>query len=132
MSTAGISLVATAIESLTHAEGIACGYRSPPVMFLMGKRLIMTTSNKSTEASRLERLRHVLATRDALGIAEELAHLDPQERATGFRLLSPERALEVFQYLDAAHQEERYRSPSEAVIVPVHRAREGEPWQWRF
>jgi magnesium transporter len=55
-----------------------------------------------------------MATRDALGIAEELAHVDPQVRATAFRFLSPEQALEVFQHLDAVHQEALLRELLEA------------------
>jgi magnesium transporter len=47
-----------------------------------------------------------LAERDVLGVADELAHLAPPERAKVFRLLPKGRALEVFQLLDAAHQEE--------------------------
>jgi magnesium transporter len=47
-----------------------------------------------------------LAERDVLGVADALAHLAPTERAKVFRLLPKGRALEVFQLLDAAHQEE--------------------------
>jgi magnesium transporter len=65
----------------------------------------MATSNPSAQTRQLEKLRHVLATRDVFGIVEELAHVDPQVRAIAFRLLSPEHALEVFQHLDTVHQE---------------------------
>jgi magnesium transporter len=54
----------------------------------------------------LEMLRQRMLSLDSLSIAEELAHMEPAERATAFRLLNKDRALAVFQLLDAAHQEE--------------------------
>ena len=51
-------------------------------------------------------LRTKLATLAAVETAAELAHMTPAGRATAFRLLSKGRALDVFQLLDAAHQEE--------------------------
>jgi magnesium transporter len=51
-------------------------------------------------------LRARLASLDVVETAAELAHMAPAERATAFRLLSKGRALNVFQLLDAAHQEE--------------------------
>ncbi|HSH21579.1 MAG TPA: magnesium transporter [Candidatus Caenarcaniphilales bacterium] len=56
--------------------------------------------------------RDVEALNDWLGhastveIAEELARLDPAERAIPFRLLAKDRALEVFEALDPLHQQE--------------------------
>ena len=93
----------------------------------------MTASNPSAQTRQLEALRHVMATRDVFGIAEELAHVDPQVRATAFRLLSPEQALEVFQHLDAVHQEALLRELLEAqadqlveAMAPDDRVRLGE------
>ena len=54
----------------------------------------------------LKALRQELSERDVLGVADELARLEPAERAKVFRLLPKDKALEVFLYLDAAHQEE--------------------------
>jgi magnesium transporter len=51
-------------------------------------------------------LRSRLASLDVVETAAELAHMAPAERATAFRLLAKGRALNVFQLLDTAHQEE--------------------------
>ncbi len=47
-----------------------------------------------------------LADAGTLQIAEELARLDPPDRAIPFRLLPKDRALEVFEALDPIHQQE--------------------------
>jgi magnesium transporter len=61
---------------------------------------------QSSPTGNLELLRDRLTALDTLGVVEELAHMESPERATAFRLLPKDRALAVFQYLDAAHQEE--------------------------
>ena len=62
--------------------------------------------NESPQVHDLEQWRDWLSTSDSLSISEELAHLEPAERAAVFRLLPKDQALEVFEHLDAAHQEE--------------------------
>ncbi len=54
----------------------------------------------------LRTLREELTQLDVLGVAERLGWLQEAERAKLFRLLPKNKALEVFQLLDAAHQEE--------------------------
>ncbi len=54
----------------------------------------------------LRALREELSELDVLGVAERLGRLQAAERAKLFRLLPKGKALEVFQLLDAAHQEE--------------------------
>jgi magnesium transporter len=54
----------------------------------------------------LQTLHRQVAQRDAVYLAEELGHLEPPERAKVFRLLAKDKAMAVFQLLDAAHQEE--------------------------
>ncbi len=54
----------------------------------------------------LQTLRQQLSELDVLSIADDLARLEPAERAKVFRLLPKGKALGVFQLLDAAHQEE--------------------------
>jgi magnesium transporter len=54
----------------------------------------------------MEALNNWLATSGTLEVAEELARLDPAERAIPFRLLPKDRALEVFEALDPLHQQE--------------------------
>jgi magnesium transporter len=54
----------------------------------------------------VEALNDWLAGSSTIEIAEELARLDPAERAIPFRLLAKDRALEVFEILDPLHQQE--------------------------
>jgi magnesium transporter len=54
----------------------------------------------------VEALNDWLAQAGTLEIAEELARLDPAERAIPFRLLPKDRALEAFEALDPLHQQE--------------------------
>ncbi|MFA5516504.1 MAG: magnesium transporter [Desulfuromonadales bacterium] len=54
----------------------------------------------------LRALRQELGERDALSLSDDLARLEPADRAKAFRLLPKGKALNVFQLLDAAHQEE--------------------------
>jgi magnesium transporter len=49
-------------------------------------------------------------------IAEELARLDPADRAVAFRLLAKDRALEVFEGLDPIHQQELLEGLREASV----------------
>jgi magnesium transporter len=54
----------------------------------------------------LDEIRERLSGQDTVGITEELSRMEPVERASAFRLLPKDRALAVFQSLDAVHQEE--------------------------
>jgi magnesium transporter len=54
----------------------------------------------------VEALNDWLLAAGTLDIAEEMARLDPAERAIPFRLLPKDRALEVFEALDPLHQQE--------------------------
>jgi magnesium transporter len=54
----------------------------------------------------VEALNDWLLGAGTLDIAEEMARLDPAERAIPFRLLPKDRALEVFEALDPLHQQE--------------------------
>ncbi|KIH76843.1 magnesium transporter [Geoalkalibacter ferrihydriticus] len=63
-------------------------------------------SQNPLPTSDLKTLRQELQERTPLEVADELARLAPAERAKAFRLLAKDSALEVFQLLDAAHQEE--------------------------
>jgi magnesium transporter len=58
------------------------------------------------EARDLDALNDWLNEHGALDIAEELARLDPEQRAVPFRLLAKDRALAVFEALDPIHQRE--------------------------
>jgi magnesium transporter len=64
--------------------------------------------------------------RDArpLVIADELSRLERRERAVPFRLLAKDRALEVFELLDPAHQEELLESLRDERVVQLFEAME--------
>jgi magnesium transporter len=64
----------------------------------------------------MEALNDWLATAGTLEVAEELARLDPDERAIPFRLLPKDRALEVFEALDPIHQQELLEGLREASV----------------
>lgn len=59
-----------------------------------------------TTAPALADLERWLAETGTLDIADELARLDPAERAVPFRLLPRDRALAVFEALDPVHQQQ--------------------------
>ncbi len=59
-----------------------------------------------TAAQDLEALRAHLDETGTLDIAEELARVPPEEMAVPFRLLAKDRALQVFEALDPAHQQQ--------------------------
>jgi magnesium transporter len=70
---------------------------------LVGDRDVETLNAWLVEASIVE-------------IADELARLDPPERAVAFRLLAKDRALEVFEALDPIHQQELLEGLREARV----------------
>ncbi len=65
-----------------------------------------TTLDELVTAGDLERIDAWLAERGALDVADELVRLDPVRRAVPFRLLAKDRALAVFEAMDAIHQRE--------------------------
>jgi magnesium transporter len=64
----------------------------------------------------MEALNEWLASAGTLEIADELARLDPADRAVPFRLLPKDRALEVFEALDPIHQQELLEGLREASV----------------
>ena len=64
----------------------------------------------------VEALNAWLAKTSTVEIAEELARIDPAERAVRFRLLPKDRALEVFELLDPIHQQELLEGLREASV----------------
>jgi magnesium transporter len=58
------------------------------------------------EAGDLRGVDHWLAVRDLLTVADELARLEPSERAVVFRLLRKDRASDAFEALSPVHQAE--------------------------
>jgi magnesium transporter len=64
----------------------------------------------------VEALNSWLAGASTIEIAEELARLDPAERAVSFRLLAKDRALEVFEALDPIHQQELLEGLRDASV----------------
>jgi len=67
----------------------------------------------------MEALNDWLATASTLEVAEELARLDPADRAIPFRLLPKDRALEVFEALDPLHQQELLEGLREASVRQI-------------
>jgi magnesium transporter len=59
-----------------------------------------------TEAADLDALTAWLESTGTLDIVDELARLDPADKAVAFRLLDRDRALAVFEQLDPIHQHE--------------------------
>jgi magnesium transporter len=66
----------------------------------------MTKLNDLARATDLTALSAWLEGTGTLDIADELARLDPAEKAVTFRLLDRDRALAVFEQLDPVHQQE--------------------------
>ena len=66
----------------------------------------MPTLEELVESGDIERLNDRLNELNTVEIAEELARLDPEQRAVPFRLLAKDRALEVFEPLDPADQQD--------------------------
>jgi magnesium transporter len=70
-----------------------------------------TASDRDVEA-----INDWLRQASAVEIADELARLDPSERAVRFRLLAKDRALEVFEGLDPIHQQELLEGLREPAV----------------
>jgi magnesium transporter len=76
----------------------------------------VTLSPDSVAPRDVEALNAWLAEATNVEIAEELARLDPAERAVRFRLLAKDRALEVFEALDPIHQQELLEGLRDASV----------------
>lgn len=66
----------------------------------------MTDLRDLVETHDLEEIRAWVEETGTVDIAEELARLDPTDRAVVFRLLEKDRALQVFEALEPIHQQE--------------------------
>lgn len=66
----------------------------------------MTTLADLIQDESLDELRQYLEESGTLEIAEEFSRLSPEDSAIAFRLLPKDRALTVFEALDAVHQQE--------------------------
>ena len=64
------------------------------------------TLHDLVESRDLDAINDWLNEHGALDVADELARLDPEQRAVPFRLLAKDRALAVFEALDPVHQSE--------------------------
>ena len=80
----------------------------------------MPTLEELVESGDIERLNDRLNEMNTVEIAEELARLDPEQRAVPFRLLAKDRAIEVFEGLDPGDQQDLLdsRPRSRAVSWP--------------
>ncbi|QBI21339.1 magnesium transporter [Egibacter rhizosphaerae] len=76
----------------------------------------MAELQELTRTNDVNALRSWLEETGALDIADELARLDPEDRAIPFRLLAKDRALEVFELLDPIHQQELLESLREERV----------------
>jgi len=63
-----------------------------------------------------------LESRDVLTVSDELARLDPSERAIAFRLLGKDRAAVTFEALDPVHQGELLESLADETIHDLFHA----------
>jgi len=76
----------------------------------------LTTMPDLVATRDMEALNDWLASASPLEVADELARLDPADRAIPFRLLPKDRALEVFEALDPIHQQELLEGLREASV----------------
>ncbi len=77
----------------------------------------MTLSSPDLGTERdVEALNDWLREASIVEIAEEIARLDPADRAVAFRLLAKDRALEVFETLDPIHQQELLEGLREPAV----------------
>ena len=82
----------------------------------------MPTLEELVESGDIERLNDRLNELNTVEIAEELARLDPEQRAVPFRLLAKDRAIEVFETLDPADQQDLLDSLRDERVVQLFEA----------
>jgi len=82
----------------------------------------MTTLTELVESGDIERLNDRLNELNTIEIADELARLDADQRAVPFRLLAKDRAIEVFEALDPADQQDLLDSLRDERVVQLFEA----------
>lgn len=82
----------------------------------------MPTLPELVESGDIEQLNDWLKQTSTVEIAEELARLDPEDRAVPFRLLAKDRAIEVFEDLDPADQQALLDSLRDERVVQLFEA----------
>ena len=82
----------------------------------------MPTLAELVESGDIERLNDWLNETNTIEIAEELARLDPEQRAVPFRLLPKDEAIEVFEALDPTDQQALLDSLRDERVVQLFEA----------
>jgi magnesium transporter len=82
----------------------------------------MPTLAELVESGDIERLNDWLNQTNTVEIAEELARLDPEQRAVPFRLLPKDEALEVFEALDPTDQQALLDSLRDERVIQLFEA----------
>jgi magnesium transporter len=82
----------------------------------------MPTLAELVEGADIERLNDWLNETNTVAIAEELARLDPEQRAVPFRLLAKDEAIEVFEALDPTDQQALLDSLRDERVVQLFEA----------
>ena len=82
----------------------------------------MPTLAELVESGDIERLNDWLNETNTVEIADEIARLDPEERAVPFRLLAKDEAIEVFEALDPPDQQALLDSLRDERVVQLFEA----------
>ncbi|MFO7549661.1 MAG: magnesium transporter [Acidimicrobiia bacterium] len=82
----------------------------------------MTDLAEWTRSADLDALREWIEQTGTLDIAEDIARLEPDERALTFRLLPRDRALTVFEALDPVHQQDVLEALRDERVVQIMEA----------
>ena len=82
----------------------------------------MPTLPELVESGDIERLNDWLNETNTVEIADELARLDPEERAVPFRLLPKDEAIEVFEALDPTDQQALLDSLRDERVIQLFEA----------
>jgi magnesium transporter len=82
----------------------------------------MPTLAELVESGDIERLNDWLNETNTVEIADELARLDPEQRAVPFRLLAKDEAIEVFEALDPTDQQALLDSLRDERVVQLFEA----------
>ena len=82
----------------------------------------MPTLPELVESGDIERLNDWLNETNTVEIADELARLDPEERAVPFRLLAKDEAIEVFEALDPTDQQALLDSLRDERVIQLFEA----------
>jgi magnesium transporter len=82
----------------------------------------MATMAELVESGDIERLNDWLKETNSVEIAEELARLEPEQRAVPFRLLPKDEAIEVFEALDPVDQQALLDSLRDEGVIQLFEA----------